>query len=70
MRILQIVGALLLAAGLFILIKSPTYPTEQSVFKLGDIEAKVNREQSVPPWIGGVALGAGFVLIVAGFRKK
>ena len=69
MRIVQIVGAVLIAAGLFILIKAPSYSSEQSVFKLGDVEAKVAREHAIPPWAGGAALAAGVVLIVIGARK-
>ena len=69
MRILQIVGALLIAGGLFVLIKSPTYSTDKSVFKIGDVEAKVLQEQAIPLWMGGAAVAAGVVLIVVGARK-
>lgn len=69
MRVLQIVGAILIAGGLFILIKTPSYSSEKSVFKIGDVEAKVAQEQAIPPWVGGAALAAGVVLIVAGARK-
>lgn len=70
MRILQILGALLIAGGLYVLIKAPTYSSEQSVFKLGDVEAKVQREHDIPPWMGGVALAAGVVLVVVGVKKR
>ena len=69
MRILQIVGALLIAGGLFVLIKAPSYSSDKSVLKIGDVEAKVTQEHAVPPWAGGVALAAGVVLIVVGARK-
>jgi hypothetical protein len=69
MRILQIVGALLIAAGLFVLIKNPTYSSEKSVFKIGDVEAKVSQEHAIPPWAGGAAVAAGVVLIVVGARR-
>jgi hypothetical protein len=70
MRILQIVGALLIAGGLFVLIKAPSYSSEKSVFKIGDVEAKVAQQQAIPPWLGGAALAAGVVLIVVGARKQ
>jgi hypothetical protein len=70
MRVLQIVGALLIAGGLFILIKTPSYSSEKSVFKVGDVEAKVAQERAIPPWVGGAALAAGVVLIVVGARKN
>ncbi len=69
MRVLQILGALLIAGGLFILIKSPSYSSDKSVFKVGDLEAKVAQEHAIPPWAGGAALAAGVVLIVVGARK-
>jgi hypothetical protein len=69
MRVLQIVGALLIAGGLFILIKSPSYSSEKSVFKVGDVEAKVSQGHAIPPWVGGAGLAAGVVLIVVGARK-
>ena len=69
MRIVQIVGALLVAGGLFVLIKAPTYSSDKSVFKIGDVEAKVAQEHAIPPWVGGTALAAGAVLIVVGARK-
>ena len=69
MRILQIVGALLIAGGLFVLVKSPSYSSDKSVFKIGDVEAKVSQEHAIPPWAGGAAVVAGVVLLVVGARK-
>jgi hypothetical protein len=70
MRILQIVGALLIAGGLFVLIKAPSYSSDKSLFKIGDVEAKVAQEHAIPPWAGGAALAARVVLIVVGARKS
>jgi hypothetical protein len=70
MRILQIVGALLIAGGLFVLIKAPSYSSDKSLFKIGDVEAKVAQEHAIPPWAGGAALAAGVVLVVVGARKS
>ena len=70
MRVLQIVGAILIAAGLFMIVKPPSYSREESVFKLGELEAKVQQQHKVPGWVGGVALGAGLVLVVMGLRRK
>jgi hypothetical protein len=70
MRILvQIIGAILIAGGLFVFIKSPTYTSEKSMIKIGDVEAKVSQQQPVPPWVGGAALAAGVILLVAGARR-
>ncbi len=70
MRILQIVGAILIAAGLFVFIKSPSYTSEKSMIKIGDVEAKVSQQQPVPPWVGGAALATGVILLVAGARNR
>jgi len=70
MRAMQISGLVLIAVGLWIIIRPPSYAREESVFKLGDIEAKMQQQHPVPGWIGGVALGAGLVLVVAGFRRR
>ena len=43
MRVIQIVGALLIAGGLYVLIKSPSYASDKSLFKVGSVEAKVSR---------------------------
>jgi hypothetical protein len=69
MRILQIMGAILIAGGLFVLIKAPSYSSEKSVFKIGDVEAKVSQQQAIPAWAGGAALAVGVALIVMGARK-
>ena len=69
-RILAVLGALLVAGGLYVIIKAPTYSSEKSVMKIGDFEAKVQQEKQFPPWVGGAALGLGGVLIVVGLTKK
>jgi hypothetical protein len=70
MRTLQILGAVLVAAGLFLIIRPPTYPHQESVFKLGDIEATVQDKRTVPGWVGGVLLGAGCVLVIVGMKRS
>jgi len=69
-RAVQISGAILIAIGLFLIIKPMTYPHEEQVFKLGDIEAKVQEKRAVPGWVGGTLLGAGCVLVLVGLRKS
>ena len=70
MRYLTIPGALLAAAGLFVILRPPSYSSEQSVLKLGDFEAKVQQQRTVPGWVGGSLLGAGCVLLVFGIKKR
>lgn len=70
MRGALIAGSVLTLIGLVILIRGLSYTREESVFKLGDFEAKVQQERSVPQWLGGVALGAGIVLVIVGLKKR
>jgi cytochrome c biogenesis protein CcdA len=70
MRALQISGVILIAIGLWIIIRPPSYSREESVFKLGDVEAKMQQQHPVPGWVGGLALGAGLVLVVVGAAKR
>jgi uncharacterized membrane protein len=70
MRAVLIAGAVLVAAGLFLVVKGGSYTREESVFKLGELEAKVQRQRSIPEWVGGLAVGAGAVLVVFGLKKR
>jgi hypothetical protein len=70
MRGVLIAGVVLAALGAFSLIKGLSYTREESVFKFGGIEAKMQQEHRLPEWIGGVALGAGLVLVVIGLKKR
>jgi|HubBroStandDraft_6_1064221.scaffolds.fasta_scaffold2273756_1 hypothetical protein len=70
MKVLQIIGAILIAAGLYVLVKGASYPSDKSLFKVGDVEAKIEQHHEVPPWVGGVAIAAGVVLVVVGIGKR
>lgn len=70
MRPTLIAGLVLIAVGLWLIIRPPSYPHKENVLKLGDLEATVQEQRSVPGWAGGVVLGAGLVLVVAGLRKR
>ncbi len=70
MRTSFIAGLVLIAAGIFLILRPPHYSSEQSVLKLGDLEAKVQQERTLPDWVGGVVLGAGVVLLGAGLVKR
>jgi drug/metabolite transporter (DMT)-like permease len=69
MRARQIAGLVLIALGLWIIIRPPSYSSQESVFKLGDIEAKMQEQHPVPGWAGGLALGAGSCWFWSGFGK-
>jgi drug/metabolite transporter (DMT)-like permease len=70
MRAVQILGAILIAGGLYVLIRSPSYSSDKSLFKVGEVEAKVQVSHDIPPWVGGAALAAGVLLVVVGLRRR
>jgi hypothetical protein len=70
MRGLPIAGVLLIVVGLWVILRPPSYSREESVFRVGNIEAKMQQQHTVPGWVGGTALGAGVVLIALGLRRR
>ena len=65
-----IAGLVLIAAGIFLILRPPHYSSEQSVVKLGQFEAKMQQDRPIPTWVGGAVLGAGIVLLGAGLLKR
>jgi hypothetical protein len=70
MRIMPVVAAILVVAGVLLIVRPPGYTSQESVFKLGDIEARVQKEHPVPGWVGGILVGAGIVLFVTGLTRR
>jgi drug/metabolite transporter (DMT)-like permease len=70
MKASLIAGLVLIAAGIFLILRPPHYASEQSVLKLGKLEAKMQQERTLPGWVGGAVLGAGIVLLGAGLVKR
>ncbi len=66
MRASLMVGILLLLAGGFVLVRGFSVTTDRKVFDVGPLEASVEEKRAVPTWLGGVAVAAGLVLIIAG----
>jgi hypothetical protein len=69
MRPMAIIGALCIAAGLYVLVNGASFTRDKTVLKAGPLEASVKQEQSIPPWAGGVAVAVGIGFIVVGLRK-
>jgi hypothetical protein len=70
MRPLSLVGLALVAVGGFILLRGLSFTSQKSVLKVGDFQASVEEHRTVPPWIGGLALAGGIVLLAAGTRRR
>jgi len=69
---LKAFGIILVLFGLIALIYGGfTYTKRDKVLDVGPIEASVDKKERVPlpPVVGGVALAAGIILLVAGRRR-
>ena len=63
--------ALILAGALALAYQGISYTRKEDVLNLGPLKATVDTEKTIPlpPWLGGLMLGGGVVLLVAGVRK-
>ncbi len=67
---LIIVGILIAALGIGAFTGQLNFTENKEVIKLGDLSATVEKERSVPQWLGGVGVLVGLGLIAAGAMRK
>lgn len=70
MKVSIIAGLILAVGGVFLILRPPHYSSQQRVFKIAGVQASVRQEKTLPGWVGGTVLGAGFVLLAAGLLKR
>jgi hypothetical protein len=70
MRNTTIFGIALIAVGAFLFFRGGSFTTREDVVKIGDLKVSADREHSIAPWVAGVAVLAGAVLVVTGSRSK
>lgn len=72
MKPAMIIGIALIVLGVIALAyQGITYVTREQVVDIGPIEARVERERTIPlpPIVGAAALVGGVVLVLAGSRQ-
>jgi uncharacterized membrane protein len=70
MRAPTIVGFVLILAGSVILIQGGTFSSRREVMRVGDLKVTATERTPIQPWIGGLAIAAGLVLVVGGLRRS
>jgi hypothetical protein len=70
MRPLILAGIVVLGLGAFVFLRGANFTSRRDVLEVGDVKVTSDEQHSVPPWVGGAAMVAGVVLIVAGVRKR
>lgn len=72
MNAMVFMGLVLIVLGVVALAyQGITYTTRETIVEVGPIEAKAERERTIPlpPIIGGMALAGGLLLVFVGARK-
>ena len=73
MKPISMIGAVLIVFGLAALAyQGITYTSRETVLDIGPIHATADQQKTVPlpPIVGGTAVIAGVLLLVAGVRKR
>ena len=68
----MVVGIFLIILGIVTLTyQGITYTTREKVLQIGPLEATKKTEKTIPlpPLLGGIALGAGILLIIIGSKN-
>ena len=63
--------ALILAGALSLAYQGISYTRHEKVLDMGPLKATVDTRENIPlpPWLGGLMLAGGVVLLVMGVRK-
>ncbi len=69
MRASGIVGILVIVLAVVVLLGG-SFGTRRDVLQVGDLKVTASQRQSVPPWVSGLAIIAGVVLVISGRRQK
>lgn len=70
MKPMVIAGIVIAGLGAFVLVKGLSYGSQSNVLKVGDLQVSAEEQRMVPPWVGGVAVVGGLLLIGAGVGKR
>jgi hypothetical protein len=69
MRLAGVIGILLIVFGaIVVVLRGVSYVKDKNKTDLGIATVTTERRGFIPPWVGGVALIAGVVILVAGRR--
>lgn len=69
---LSIIGVILIVLGIFVAsYQTLTYKKQEQIAQIGDVKITTDADKTVnfPPYLGGLTIAAGLVLVLVG-RKK
>ena len=62
-------GIALIVAGVVVYLRGGI-TTKEEVVDVGPLTISKSERQPIPPWVAGIAVGAGVLLVAAGMRQK
>lgn len=63
------IGIALIVAGVAVFLRGG-FTRKEEVLDVGPLTVSKSERQAVPPWIAGIAVGAGVLLVAAGLRQR
>jgi len=70
MKPLAIAGILLAVLGAVIVFRGLSYGSQRNTMRVGDLQVSAEQQRAIPPWVGGVAIVGGVLLVAAGMRGR
>lgn len=66
-----IVGIILAVLGAAIILTGGLdFSSQRSMMRVGDLQVSAEAHRVMPPWVGGVAVVGGLLLVGAGVRQR
>lgn len=67
---LIVIGIIVLAIGIWIIAGDASYPSTDTIVKIGDAELNATTDEHIPPWIGISGIVVGGLLLLGGILRK
>jgi len=65
-----IAGIVLAGLGVFVVLRGMSYGSGRTTMRVGDFQASVEEQRSIPTWVGGVAIVGGLLLVGASVARR
>ncbi len=66
----SIAGLVVLGVGAFLLFIGGSFTSRSEMVRVGDFKVTATEHRAIPPWIGGVVMAAGALLLITGVAKR